>query len=346
MLCAVGLSFLWGAGAERAECLEAAEKMIRAAPSRLEDCITTSQTYKRHLAQFFCGMSSRASEMTALELGVHRGHTTCVLASIFQKVIAVDMMKDSLTAAPKHLGPKLAGKVTFLEMYLLTDAWSLFAHTNRIEVVVIDAAHEYLNVRVDAENALRHLPDLKYLVFHDVAWPPIKQVVGELEAAGMMVCEKIGNGADGKAYDRCHPQDTPGQWDIIRSTDLEGKLCRKTAPSSAIPASFTVKRYLVYSYPLPTDIGCVQGIFRAMANGRLKNQMLVPGTWKWSNQTGAGHRLVLRMPRYSAWPLQLSFNMDSTAFRISDGEAAPFALGVWDQLVHWPFTIAAERFYW
>eukprot|EP00438_Fugacium_kawagutii_P008891 Skav234758 [mRNA] locus=scaffold2327:51519:52109:+ [translate_table: standard] len=167
-------------------------------------------------------------------------------------------------------------------------------------------------------------PDLKYLVFHDAGWSTVAQAADELEAAGMMVCEKIGNGADGKAYDRCHPHPSQfGQWGIISSTDLEAKLCRKTASTTAIPPSFTLKRYWVYRYPLPSDIGCVQWIFRAMANGRLKN---FPGTWKWPNQTGAfGHLLVLRMPRYSAWPLELLFNEDWTAFRISYEEAAPFA---------------------
>eukprot|EP00438_Fugacium_kawagutii_P030012 Skav214955 [mRNA] locus=scaffold2320:180583:181444:+ [translate_table: standard] len=151
-------------GQPRSSCLKAAERVIASTPDHVEEphgpmqqTVTTSHLYKRDVAKYFCGNSA---DMTALELGVYHGHTTALLASMFKKVIAVDVKKHFLKTATETLGPHGSKNVVFLEMDLYADSWSIFSG-NRVEVVVIDASHFYEYVRADAENALRYLPHLR-----------------------------------------------------------------------------------------------------------------------------------------------------------------------------------------
>ncbi len=142
----------------------------------LEVSITTSYQYKRHIAEHFCEIGK---DLTAMELGVYHGYTTRILATIFKKVIAVDINKGLLQMAAKNVGP-LEENVVFLFMDLMSDDWRKLAN-NDVDVVIIDADHTYAGVRRDAENVLKHLPTLQWIVFHDTWWPQIERAVSEFE---------------------------------------------------------------------------------------------------------------------------------------------------------------------
>lgn len=298
-------------------CLKDAEVAMNLAISNPEDPMTTSSAYKRHLAKHFCQTSS--AHMTALELGVYHGHTTAVLASIFKKVIAVDLEKNFLKTAAKNLG-KLQRNVVFLEMDLLTEGWSFFAN-NKVEVVVIDANHDYEYVRADAENALRYLPDLQYLVFHGSWLNDVKLVVAELERAGMMSCENI-HGTDGKT---------------------EGKLCKRLqSTGTAIAPSFSERRFLVYKSPMTTLGMCASVVLRFSGNGRVEAGRLKTGIW---NFTVSEDALVIRLPKLSARPMVLQFNMDRSAFLLTQMNTQKVDwFGLFEQMASRPFHAANGAF--
>eukprot|EP00438_Fugacium_kawagutii_P021259 Skav214658 [mRNA] locus=scaffold1706:49479:50384:+ [translate_table: standard] len=257
---------------------------------------TTSRLYKQHVAEHFCGLSG---DMTVLELGVYQGHTTVVLASIFQKVIAVDLKKRFLTSAAKTLGGR--SNVVFLEMDLLVDSWSLFA-INQVDVVVIDANHDYEYVRADAENALRYLPDLKFLVFHDAWLEEVQRAVTELETAGMMTCQNIGLGADGHPYSkRSWDPKTQRSYDH-QSTLPEGKLCRKTETATVAP-SFAEKRYLIYEHPMTTMNMCPGAFLRPYSNGTLKAGIWSSGNWSTGDESGRD-QIMAMLPTVSELPME------------------------------------------
>lgn len=140
--------------------------------------------YKQHLAEHFCGIGA---DMTAVELGVYHGYTTSILANMFKKVIAVDVNKGLIEIAAKTLGELEQENVVFLMMDLMADGWSKFA-SNDVKVVVIDADHTYAGVKRDAGNALRYLPELQWLVFHDTWMDQIELAVHEFEQQGLLKC--------------------------------------------------------------------------------------------------------------------------------------------------------------
>lgn len=342
MLNAIGFcSFVLASGVDRSSCIRAADEVISATPSNLQEPATTSRSYKRHLAQHLCGVSE---SMTALELGIYHGHTTAVLASMFKKVIAVDLKQEFLKKAADTLG-KLERKVVFLEMDLFVDGWSLFAG-NRVDVVVIDANHGYEYVRADAENALRYLPHLKHLVFHDTWTDEVERAVTELESAGMMSCQNIGLGADGKEYDhRVWDPRTNRTW-FVKQTRPEGKVCenRHTQISGkAIAPNFWEKLFLLYKQPVTTLGMCSAGFFRFEANGVLKAGNWSEGTWKMSNVSH--DMLLIRLPKMSPRPMEIHFNVDRSAFLLTQmGHTHADWFGILDQMVQRPFHLADGMF--
>ena len=139
-------------------CVAAAKLVIQQWSENDDDKVTSSRLFKIHMAEYFCKLGSPS--MTVLELGVHRGYTTLVWATIFRKVIAVDISEHWLRIAGQTTAEK--SNVVFLTANLMADSWTIFRN-NRVDAVIIDANHDYNYVRADAYNSLRHLPDLKYL---------------------------------------------------------------------------------------------------------------------------------------------------------------------------------------
>jgi SAM-dependent methyltransferase len=150
---------------------------------------TTSPKFKLDLAALF----SNARNLTVLELGVWRGYTTAVLADLFFNVIAVDFSQDALTRARQHVGKRR--NVLFLKMNLYGESWARLAN-NIIDVVFIDAAHDYHSVKQDIRNSLQLHPT--WIVFHDYGsfndvsskqqGMQVKPAVQEFEQAGVLSC--------------------------------------------------------------------------------------------------------------------------------------------------------------
>ena len=322
-------------------CMHAAEVEIRNAPEKSQMFVTTSHLYKRHLAEYFCGMGGN---MTALELGVYHGHTTAVLAAIFRRVISVDIEKEYLEVASKNAAAH--SNVIFLSMDLMADDWSIFS-TNQVSVGIIDANHHYEYVMADAQNALRHLPHLQYLVFDDYHEEEVERAVTELEEAGVLVeCQGIGNGWNGSPWEFQDWDPGSGQQFKRWTTQSEGRICKRSparAGWKTLP-SFVNKRFFVYRQPL-THL-CQAGVFRFLANGTLLTSWESGGgSWQAAASTTREDLLILKLPGLLSSELELIFNSGRTAFMLSEvGSSRADWFGIYDQLVNRPFQIASSLF--
>ena len=323
-------------------CMHAAEIEIRNAPEKSQMFVTTSHLYKRHLAEYFCGMGGN---MTALELGVYHGHTTAVLAAIFRRVISVDIEKEYLEVASKNAAAH--ANVIFLSMDLMADDWTIFS-TNQVSVGIIDANHHYEYVMADAQNALRHLPHLQYLVFDDYHEEEVERAVTELEEAGVLVeCQGIGNGWNGSPWEFQDWDPGSGQQFKRWTTQSEGRICKRSparAGWKTLPG-FVNKRFFVYRQPL-THL-CQAGVFRFLANGTLLTSWESGGgSWQAAASTTREDLLILKLPGLLSSELELIFNSGRTAFMLSEvGSSRADWFGIYDQLVNRPFQIASSLFW-
>lgn len=135
------------------------------------------------------------SNFTVLELGCHSGFTTTVLSRIFHRVISVDVDQTWLSLARSKF-PSHVTNVFFILMDLYNDDWGAL-RLNQIEVVFIDAAHDFASVKSDVINSLR-LPFVEWLIFHDyglsdtevgrVEGHQVSAVVDEFVTLGLLDC--------------------------------------------------------------------------------------------------------------------------------------------------------------
>mmetsp|Transcript_162842 Transcript_162842/g.517364 ORF Transcript_162842/g.517364 Transcript_162842/m.517364 type:complete len:337 (-) Transcript_162842:243-1253(-) len=224
----------------RLACIQRAEVEIARAPDKDAWRVTTTHAFKRDVAHFFC--AREPEKQVVLELGIFKGHSTAVLASIFAKVISVDVSPEYTHDAARHSPNRKNIVFMALDTYL-TD-WS-FLSANRVDVAVIDADHKYEKVRADAVNVLHTFPDVQWLVFDDYATEPadVKRAVDELIEEQVLVrCRPIGRGKDGR------PWEMKGYKAYVIP---EGMICARGPGSANKKAPFLDVTYLVY--PVPGD---------------------------------------------------------------------------------------------
>ncbi|CAE7831176.1 unnamed protein product [Symbiodinium sp. CCMP2592] len=295
-------------------CIADAEVAIAQTPEKFIDTVTSSRLFKLHMAQYFCKLGSL--NMTVLELGVHQGYTTLVWANIFQKVIAVDFNEQWLQVASKTTADR--PNVVLLHANLMTDSWTIFRN-NQVDVVIIDANHDFHYVRSDAYNSLRQLPNLKYMVFHDYGSEDgVRQTVKELSGRRMLQdCQWLGLGRDGTSWPSLTwHRDT----DTISPTTTnlsEGVACRSVKVRELRPP-FTDLRYYVYRQPVQEL--CHEGVFRFLPGGQLATDVWRKGSWTYSRDpTGKkGDLLLVNLAHMSSVPLEVLFNEHRTAFLLTD----------------------------
>lgn len=150
--------------------------------SKTDDYWTTSAEMKEDLRAYF---EVIARNWTALELGSYRGFTTRVLASVFNLVFAVDASSVFL-ADNKHYNTNVKN-IIYVNLHTRMDSLSTLRQ-NSVEVVFIDAEHDYISVSQDVKDvieAFRH--SLRFLVFDDYATDDgVRQVVEEFSQAGLL----------------------------------------------------------------------------------------------------------------------------------------------------------------
>jgi len=298
-------------------CIADAEVAIAQTPEKFIDTVTSSRLFKLHMAKYFCKLGSL--NMTMLELGVHQGYTTLVWAKIFQKVIAVDFSEQLLKVALKRTAEdrSASANVVFLHANLMTDSWTTFRN-NQVDVVLIDANHDFHYVRSDAYNSLRHLSNLQHMVFHDYGSEDgVRRTVKDLSARRILQnCQWLGLGWDGTSwpYQKWH-RDTDTM--SPTTTNLsEGVACRSMKPRQLRPP-FTDLRYYVYRQPVRELRHA--GVFRFLPGGQLATDVWQKGSWTHDRDpTSQRDLLRVNLAQMSKVPIELLFNEHRTAFLLTD----------------------------
>ena len=168
---------------------------------------TTSSKFRNDLLRIF--PLNVSATMSILELGTHSGSTTAFFADTFAHVIAVDRDVGHLQRARQTIGERR--NVAFFSLDLYQETWSQLL-SNIIDVVFIDAAHDYVSVMSDTMNALQLQPS--WIVFHDygefntepskIGGRQVQTAVQMYVDASLLHCVadlglQQGNGSEGKA---------------------------------------------------------------------------------------------------------------------------------------------------
>ena len=122
---------------------------------------TTTKLFKEDLLDIF--RNSKYKNKTIVEIGAAQGQSTRLLSYIFKKVISVEWDDSNLLAAMKRNQDR--ANVQFVKMDLYNDDWNNFLPKN-VDVVFIDAGHEYHQVTRDILNSVKMWGD-PVLIFDD-----------------------------------------------------------------------------------------------------------------------------------------------------------------------------------
>jgi predicted O-methyltransferase YrrM len=122
---------------------------------------TTSRKFKMDVLETF--RNNKFKDKTVVEIGASQGQSTRMLSYIFKKVIAVEWDDWNLEQAKKrNIG---RSNVEFVKMDLYNDQWQDYLPSD-VDVVFIDAGHQYHQVKMDIENSLKQFNN-PILIFDD-----------------------------------------------------------------------------------------------------------------------------------------------------------------------------------
>ena len=183
-------------------------------PDKRQDKNTTSLKFKRDLIEFF---GEDYKDKTCLEIGTHRGYTTKILSSLFNKVITCEVNKDLQDFA------KVVNKDNTNVEFLLKDVYNTSWDFNDIDVVFIDCDHEISSVLRDIKNAISLCKpnDSILIVFDDYGlvnpWEGVKEAIAKYDNDHrFQIIREIG---EPKGSD-CNPR--------ANLRDVEGVICKYT----------------------------------------------------------------------------------------------------------------------
>ena len=183
-------------------------------PDKRQDKNTTSLKFKRDLIDFF---GEDYKDKTCLEIGTHRGYTTKILSSLFNKVITCEVNKDLQDFA------KVVNKDNTNVEFLLKDVYNTSWDFNDIDIVFIDCDHEISSVLKDIKNAISLCKpnDSILIVFDDYGlvnpWEGVKEAIAKYDNDHrFQIIREIG---EPKGSD-CNPR--------ANLRDVEGVICKYT----------------------------------------------------------------------------------------------------------------------
>ena len=140
---------------------------------------TTSRKFKKDLLEFF---GNKYKDKTVVEIGASQGQSTRLLSHIFNKVYAVEIDDWNLEQAKKNTEDR--DNVELIKMDLYMETWEDYL-PKEVDVVFIDAGHQYYQVKSDIENSLRMWKDAIF-IFDDYGFPPgeVKKAIDEKLLSG------------------------------------------------------------------------------------------------------------------------------------------------------------------
>jgi predicted O-methyltransferase YrrM len=175
---------------------------------------TTSRKFKLDILKEFD--VDKYKHKTIVEIGSSQGQSTRMLSYIFKRVVAVDRDDWNLEQATENNADR--DNVELIKMDLYKDNWEDYLPKD-VDVVFIDAGHEYYQVKSDVKNSLKLFGNDIIIIFDDYGLPSphgdIKKVVDELVYSGELRLSKfIGE----KPEDLVHATGT-------KFNDMEGCIC-------------------------------------------------------------------------------------------------------------------------
>ena len=110
--------------------------------------LSTSRKFKKDLIDFFS--DDKFKDMTMVELGSCQGDTTKVFSHLFKSVHAVDWRQENIDLAKEMC--KGCDNITYQVSDVVGDEWDY----PKADVVFIDASHDYPQVALDIEKAIKY----------------------------------------------------------------------------------------------------------------------------------------------------------------------------------------------
>ena len=157
------------------------DKLLKSIPDKREDKNTTSHTFKRDLYKFFTDPEPFLNyiDKKVLEVSCYKGHTTRILSHLFGEVYAVDFNEEYLEDA-KELN-KDRDNIIFTKLEIYNEPWEF----PQVEVVFLDADHQYEAVIKDTQNACKLMEAGGIIVYDDYGLPGsyqggVKRAVDEM----------------------------------------------------------------------------------------------------------------------------------------------------------------------
>ncbi|CAE7531901.1 tas [Symbiodinium natans] len=163
-----------------------------ALPDKAEDEWTSSDALRKDLRIHLAGFSEN---LTVLEVGSYFGYTTRILSQLFKRVIALDAVPELLQANRDYNSDR--DNILYIRFHTTDHDWGIFS-LNAIQVVFLDASHDFETVMHDIDNCLR-IPTVGLIIFDDYgAEEGVRLAVQQFVLAGRLrPVALLGEGAEG-----------------------------------------------------------------------------------------------------------------------------------------------------
>jgi hypothetical protein len=124
----------------------------------------------------FIAIASLCPGENALEIGSYHGGSLRVLTEYFQNVISVDIDHKNLNKKVRLSGVDLMTGDSREIVPNLIELWN--DSENELELILIDANHEYEYVLADLDNCLEYRPKKRtFILIHDSWYPPSRRAI-------------------------------------------------------------------------------------------------------------------------------------------------------------------------
>jgi len=185
-----------------------------------DDIWTCSDEMRTHIAEFF----KDKSHFKLAEIGAYKGYSTRILSQIFASVYAVDNSVEWTNLSKEFNKNRTNIEYVMLDIY--KDSWNILP--TDIDVVFIDADHNYKSCKSDVFNSMKQFKSLKYMVFDDYGvWPGVREIVDTLIKDKLLKFERF-----------IGITDVPGPGGVVRNTH-EGIICSVVKNSTLANKSYT-----------------------------------------------------------------------------------------------------------